>query len=88
MCAGADASATGDADGTFTDPKQRYRLQTPAGWTQTSKAGADALFQDPNQKGTTLGVTVTPVRIASLEQFGSVDSVGEKLLSAERAKVR
>ena len=45
------------------------------------------LFEDPSQKGTNLGVTVTPVRISSLEQFGSIDAIGEKLLNVERSKV-
>ena len=51
------------------------------------KAGADILFLDPERKSTTVGVTVSPVRIASLEQFGDVTTVGKRLLDAERAKV-
>ena len=51
------------------------------------KAGADILFLDPERKSTTVGVTVSPVRIASLEQFGDVPAVGKRLLDAERAKV-
>lgn len=44
------------------------------------------LFRDPSQRYATLGVTVLPVMIQSLEKFGSLDSVGDKLLNAERAK--
>jgi hypothetical protein len=51
------------------------------------KAGADVLFVDPERKSTTVGVTVSPVRIASLAQFGDVAAVGQRLLGAERAKV-
>ena len=46
------------------------------------------LFVDPERKSTTVGVTVSPVRIASLAQFGDVAAVGQRLLGAERAKVR
>lgn len=70
----------------YTDVQKRYQLRPPAGWKKGSKAGADVLFEDPDAKGTNLGVTVTPVRIKSLQQFGSVESVGEKLLNVEREK--
>lgn len=53
---------------------------------QVSKAGADSLFRDPSRKSTTVGVTVYPVTINSLEQFGDLQSVGERLLGAEREK--
>ena len=46
------------------------------------------LFVDPDRKSTTVGVTVSPVRIASLQQFGDVAAVGKRLLDTERAKVR
>lgn len=65
----------------------RYVLQRPVGWESVNKAGADALFRDPSDKGTTVGVTVAPTRLASLPQFGNVQEVGDKLLAAERAKV-
>lgn len=39
-------------------------------------------------EGTEVGITVSPIRIKSLEQFGTPQFVGEKLLGAERAKVR
>lgn len=68
-------------------PYTRYRLQRPAAWENISKAGADALFRDPADKATSVGVTVAPTRLTSLPQFGSVEEVGEKLLVAERAKV-
>ncbi len=44
------------------------------------------LFEDPRRRSTNVGVTVSPVRIAALEQFGDVDAVAERLLGAERAK--
>jgi len=48
---------------------------------QVGKAGADSLFRDPARKSTTVGVTVYPVTIASLEQFGDLQTVGERLLA-------
>jgi hypothetical protein len=52
------------------------------------KAGADVLFVDPARKSSTLGVTVSPVRVDSLDAFGDLDTVASRLLQAERAKVR
>lgn len=51
-------------------------------------AGADVLFVEPRSKGADVGITVSPVRIASLEQFGDLAAVGDRLLAAERSKVR
>lgn len=51
------------------------------------KAGADVLFVDPQRKSSTLGVTVSPVRVDSLDAFGDLDTVASRLLQAERAKV-
>lgn len=45
------------------------------------------MFRNPDDKATSVGVTVAPTRLTSLPQFGSVEEVGEKLLAAERAKV-
>lgn len=52
------------------------------------KAGADVLFEDPARKSSTLGVTVNPIRVDSLEAFGDLDAVASRLLQAEKAKVR
>ncbi len=93
----------------YVNVKEGYRLQRPAAWEQTSKAGAqlgtatrrrrvralhaqrappagaDVLFVGG---GTEVGITVSPIRIRSLEQFGTPQFVGDKLIGAERAKVR
>ena len=50
-------------------------------------AGADVLFVEPASKAGDIGVTVSPVRIKSLEQFGDLTAVGDRLLAAERSKV-
>lgn len=46
------------------------------------------LFEDPGRRSTSVGVTVSPVRIASIEQFGDLAIVGQRLLEAEGKKVR
>lgn len=70
----------------YHNKQQGYRIQRPLAWKQTGKAGADVLFEDPHRKSSTLGVTVSPVRVDSLNAFGDLDSVASKLLAAERAK--
>ena len=86
QCAGSRLPAA-RAQQDFSSQSQHYRLTPPGGWEQTSKQGANVLFQSPEEKGTNLGVTVTPVRIDSLAKFGSLDKVAERLLGVERGKV-
>lgn len=52
------------------------------------KAGATVLFEDPATRGNTIGVVVNPVRLSTLKDFGSPDDVAQKLIAAERRKVR
>ncbi|KAF8072357.1 putative sugar phosphate/phosphate translocator [Scenedesmus sp. PABB004] len=70
----------------YANDAQQYRLSVPAGWERKDKAGADVLFEDPGRRSTSVGVTVSPVRVASIEQFGGLDAVGQRLLGAERKK--
>jgi hypothetical protein len=70
----------------YTDPRQGYRITPPQGWDFKQKAGADALWEDPARRSSSLGVTVSPVRVASLAAFGPLDAVGTRLLDAERRK--
>jgi predicted Zn-dependent protease len=70
----------------FKDAKNLFRLEYPDGWQVVNKAGATLLLRDPTQKYSQIGVTVTPVKIASLLEFGSVHDIGEKLLKAEASK--
>jgi hypothetical protein len=72
---------------TYTDAKQKFSLCVPSAFEQKEKMGATSLFEDPERRSTQVGVTVNPVRISSLEKFGSLQDVGDKLLGAERAKV-
>ena len=64
----------------------KYQLQYPSTWEVTSKAGADVLLKDPERGGTSLGVTILPVRIESVDEYGSLADVGQKIIAAEKAK--
>jgi len=84
--AGPAAPSAPAAAGYYADARQAYALAPPAGWELKKKAGADALWEDPARRSSSLGVTVAPVRVASLASFGPLAAVGERLLGAERAK--
>jgi len=68
------------------DARYGFALERPAGWERVEKAGATLLFRDPGYKGNTLGVTVNPVKLQKLSDFGSVEDVGERLLGVEKQK--
>jgi hypothetical protein len=70
----------------YADDRQAYRIIPPANWELKQKAGADALWEDPARRSSSLGVTVAPVRVPSLAAFGPLDAVGARLLDAERRK--
>jgi len=55
--------------------------------TQYTASGADVLFEDPERRSTSVGVTVSPVRVANIGQFGDLTAVGQRLLEAEQKKV-
>lgn len=63
-----------------------YLLKYPESWEVTGKAGADVLFKDPARRGVNIGVTILPVRIDSVAEYGDLQNVSEKILQAERAK--
>lgn len=50
------------------------------------KAGATVLFEEVNKGSNNIGVVVTPVRLASLGEFGSPQFVADKLIQAEKKK--
>ena len=70
----------------YSDASNNFRLTYPKDWSIEKKAGATALFKNPNVKYASIGVTVTPVRIDSLKEFGSLDDIGQKLVQAESQK--
>lgn len=53
-----------------------------------NKAGADVLFTDPGQRSTSVGITVSPVKIKTLNEFGGIDKVKDLLFEAEVEKVK
>lgn len=87
-CHPADRSVSAAPARAPESSRQSYSIELPEGWQGQSKAGADVLFEDPQRPSTNIGVTVAPVRVASIAQFGTPDAVADKLLAAERAKVR
>ncbi|EIE21918.1 Mog1p/PsbP-like protein [Coccomyxa subellipsoidea C-169] len=84
--AASDAETETSQFQTYSSPKQGYKFQIPSDWQKTEKSGADVLFVEPASKAGDIGVTVSPVRIKSLEQFGDLTAVGDRLLAAERSK--
>ena len=54
---------------------------------QVEKAGATALFEEQGKGSNNIGVVVNPVRLSSLEDFGTPQFVADKLIQAERRKV-
>lgn len=63
-----------------------FAVSVPATWREKEKPGASVLFADPVSKFNQLGVSVEPVKIDSLGEYGSVDDVADRLLRSERAK--
>lgn len=46
------------------------------------------LFQEADMGSNNIGVVVNPVRLKTLEEFGTPQFVADKLLQAERRKVK
>ncbi|KAK3287074.1 hypothetical protein CYMTET_5394, partial [Cymbomonas tetramitiformis] len=70
----------------YVDDKDGYSVLYPTIWKKSSKSGASILFTDPNQKFNTVGVVVVPVRIKTLQQFGTLEFGAGKLIGVEKAK--
>lgn len=64
----------------------KYTIRYPSTWELSSKAGADVLFKDTQRRGVNLGISILPVRIESVQDYGTVDEVAEKILQTENAK--
>lgn len=75
-----------DSSPQYVDTQNGFRLSPPPDWAQSSKSGAAIIFKDSTYKFNNLGVTVTPVRVASLEEFASVEDAANKLISFEKSK--
>lgn len=72
----------------YTDRAEGFELLVPESWTKVEKAGATALFEEKGKGSNNIGVVVNPVRLSSLRDFGSPEFVAEKLIQAERKKVK
>lgn len=70
----------------YTDTKEGFSLLVPSSWVKIDKAGATVLFEDAGSKGNNVGVVVSPVRLTSLEDFGTPQFVADKLIQAEKRK--
>ncbi|KAF7834124.1 psbP domain-containing protein 2, chloroplastic [Senna tora] len=70
----------------YTDSKEGFTLLKPSSWTKIDKAGATVLFQEKDAGSNNIGVVVNPVRLASLEEFGTPQFVADKLIQAEKRK--
>ncbi|KAJ4903172.1 hypothetical protein Rs2_17123 [Raphanus sativus] len=79
-------SESGDLLQRYTDPKDGFTLLVPSSWIKVEKAGANVLFEETDKRSNNIGVVVSPVRIKSLQDFGSPQFVAEKLINAEKRK--
>ncbi|KAL3729071.1 hypothetical protein ACJRO7_033642 [Eucalyptus globulus] len=70
----------------YTDSKEGFTLLKPSSWVKVDKAGATVLFEEPTKGSNNVGVVVSPVRLASLGEFGSPQFVVDKLIQAEKRK--
>ncbi|CAH2060250.1 unnamed protein product, partial [Thlaspi arvense] len=70
----------------YTDSKDDFTLLVPSSWIKVEKAGANVLFEEPEKRSNNIGVVVSPVRIKSLEDFGTPQFVADKLINAEKRK--
>lgn len=55
---------------------------------KVEKSGATVLFEEVNRGGNNVGVVVNPVRLMNLKEFGSPQLVADKIIQAEKRKVR
>ena len=82
------ASATDFAE--LSDAQYAYHLSYPADWKEAPKPVKthmhESLLSSTSGKGLKLGITVDPVKIDSLEAFGTLDQVTERVLAVEAAR--
>ena len=85
----AIASEAESEDGVrlYKDPRNRYEISVPSSWIQSEKPGAEVLFKNRRRSSSNLGITINPVKVVSLEKFGSLEEIGERLFNVERQKV-
>lgn len=70
----------------FVDRINLFSLCYPMECEILNKAGAKLFLRDSADNNSQVGVTVNPVKISTLSEFGSVHDVGERLVAAEATK--
>ena len=82
------ALAPGAAE--LADAALGFRLAYPADWSAAPKPVKthqyEALLEAPAPRGVKLGLTVDPVKIDSLEQFGTLATVTDRVLTVEEGR--
>ncbi|KAL3729055.1 hypothetical protein ACJRO7_033626 [Eucalyptus globulus] len=53
---------------------------------EVDKAGVTVLFEEPAKESNNVGVVVSPIRLASLREFGSPQFVAGKLIQAKKTQ--
>lgn len=88
----ADETATADTQQqiAYTSPpnqKFRYTVTPPPSFTASNKPLKTHLdeinFSPPDVRGYTLGITVDPVRIKTIQEFGTPEEVAARVVTAE-----
>lgn len=72
-----------EENGDVTYTGSTYTIRYPQAWDVSSKAGADVFLKST---GVTVGITILPVRISRVEEYGTVEKVADKIVQTERAK--
>lgn len=84
------ANASGDMMKMETAETENFRFQYPSDWVRTSKllkTHADEFnVKSEEKRGFYAGVAVDPVKLSSLETFGTPEFVGERVVGVERRK--
>jgi hypothetical protein len=83
-------STAADALTDRADAQFAYRVSYPDDWTDASKPVRthlhELLLSSPQGSGVKLGITVDPVKIESLEAFGTLDEVTARVLAVEEGR--
>ncbi|KAL1524115.1 hypothetical protein AB1Y20_019024 [Prymnesium parvum] len=73
-----------------TDATFGYRLSLPQSWEAKPKPLRthlhEVLYAAPGAGGLKVGLTVDPVKIQSLEQFGTPEQVAERIVAVEQSR--
>jgi len=68
------------------DKRSGFALELPRTYRRKNKPGSSALWASPLSKYDQVGVSLEPVKINTLSEFGSIDDVSDRLLKSEKQK--